>query len=238
MSESQMQPPTQPMPAASPDDRVEPCRECGAPLAADQRYCLNCGRRRGEPRLDFRRYGSRPAATANGERSVNGNASPAAGAAPVPASAAPAEGKPQRDYTPLAAVGGIAVLGLMLLVGVLIGRGDGNQATAPPQVVRVEGGDETAANEDEGTLGGAGASAKRANKGKSSGKGGAVTAGGKAPPPEITASDSELEALQGKSPQEYSEASAKLPDEIATPGEAPPVDGKAPGGGSGATAIE
>ena len=23
----------------------EPCQECGAPLAADQRYCLNCGTR-------------------------------------------------------------------------------------------------------------------------------------------------------------------------------------------------
>ena len=31
----------------------QPCEECGAPLAADQRYCLNCGHRRAEPRLDF-----------------------------------------------------------------------------------------------------------------------------------------------------------------------------------------
>jgi hypothetical protein len=27
----------------------EPCRECGVPLAADQRYCLNCGARRAAP---------------------------------------------------------------------------------------------------------------------------------------------------------------------------------------------
>jgi len=31
----------------------EPCRNCGAPLAADQRYCLNCGQRRSGPRVPF-----------------------------------------------------------------------------------------------------------------------------------------------------------------------------------------
>jgi hypothetical protein len=30
----------------------DPCAVCGAPLAADQRYCLNCGERRGPRRLD------------------------------------------------------------------------------------------------------------------------------------------------------------------------------------------
>lgn len=31
-----------------------PCRTCGSPLAADQRYCLECGDRNGPPRLDWR----------------------------------------------------------------------------------------------------------------------------------------------------------------------------------------
>jgi SPOR domain len=31
----------------------EPCAVCGAPLAADQRYCLNCGARRADARLPF-----------------------------------------------------------------------------------------------------------------------------------------------------------------------------------------
>ena len=31
----------------------ESCPNCGARMAADQRYCLNCGHRRGEPRLPF-----------------------------------------------------------------------------------------------------------------------------------------------------------------------------------------
>jgi hypothetical protein len=41
---------------------AERCTTCNAALAEDQRYCLNCGLRRGAPRLDFsafwRRYGS------------------------------------------------------------------------------------------------------------------------------------------------------------------------------------
>ena len=32
-----------------PDER---CGECSAPLVPDQRYCLNCGLRRGSPRVD------------------------------------------------------------------------------------------------------------------------------------------------------------------------------------------
>ncbi|MCW2995892.1 MAG: hypothetical protein JWQ18_3387, partial [Conexibacter sp.] len=31
-----------------------PCRTCGSPLAADQRYCLECGARNGPPRLDWK----------------------------------------------------------------------------------------------------------------------------------------------------------------------------------------
>src|SRR5690242_21725256 len=30
------------------------CRTCGSPLAADQRYCLECGARNGPPRLDWK----------------------------------------------------------------------------------------------------------------------------------------------------------------------------------------
>jgi phosphatidylinositol-3-phosphatase len=29
------------------------CARCAAPMAADQRYCLECGQRRGDPRVDF-----------------------------------------------------------------------------------------------------------------------------------------------------------------------------------------
>ncbi|MFL5474017.1 MAG: hypothetical protein ACJ8AM_16805, partial [Gemmatimonadales bacterium] len=40
---------TTPMPAVAP----EACASCGAQLAGDQRYCLNCGARRGDARVPF-----------------------------------------------------------------------------------------------------------------------------------------------------------------------------------------
>ncbi|HEY7456478.1 MAG TPA: hypothetical protein VH703_04305 [Solirubrobacterales bacterium] len=198
----------------------EPCSGCGAPLAADQRYCLNCGRRRGEPRVDFQRYeGSAPK-------------QPEQGTAPA------AEQKPGRDYTPLAAVGGIAVLGAMLLIGVLIGRGDGGGTAPAPAPVVVQGGEGGAGTTAAGEGGGAPRSGTKQAEAKSAGKGGPVKGGsantGNAP----VASDEDLQKLQEQSPQEYSENSAKLPDEIATGGAPPPEDNKAPGGGSAGTAIE
>ncbi len=88
------------------------CANCGAPLAADQRYCLSCGARRGEPRVP----------------------PPAAPTEPV-AAAEPAA-RPA-DVSPLAAVIGIALLGGMLLIGVLIGRETGGDEPAPGPVVTV-----------------------------------------------------------------------------------------------------
>lgn len=218
-------------PDASSGGEAEQCRECGASLAADQRYCLNCGCRRGEPRLDFRRY-------APGERTAGDPQAPPA-AVPSPVTPAQPAEKPARDFTPFAAAGGIAVLGLMLLVGVLIGRGDSNaSAPPPPPVVRVEGEGGTATEAGEATASEKSSEKNGAlnlgSKGKSEGGGKAA----KAPPAEAVASDEELEALESQSPQEYSESSAKLPNEIATPGEAPPPDSKAPGAGSTGTAIE
>ena len=76
-------------------------------LATDQRYCLNCGTPRTEPRLDYER------ALGPGERS----GAPAAG----PASAGV-------GWSPLFVVLAIAALGVMLLLGVLIGKDD-NEVT-------------------------------------------------------------------------------------------------------------
>jgi hypothetical protein len=211
----------------------EPCRECGAPLAADQRYCLNCGRRRGEPRIDFQRHVPAPgAAGVNGDRPAQAQAG-AAEAAPAPQ----AKGS-QRDYTPLAAVGGIAVLGVMLLIGVLIGKGDSGGAAPAPAPVVLQGGGAgagtTAADEGGGTKAGSKPAKSKSSKNKGDVVSGGSAGTGNAP----VASDEDLQKLQEQSPQEYSENSAKLPDEIATPGAPPPEDNQAPGGGSKGTAIE
>jgi len=212
----------------------EPCGRCGAALAADQRYCLNCGTRRGEPRVDFRRH-------------LKSDATPAP--EPAAAPAAPAGGPPlagsgekrQRDYAPLAAAGGIAVLGVMLLIGVLIGRGTGSTSgsSAPPQVVTVGEASGTAAGGDpKGGEGGGAANAgsngaKKKNAAAKSSSSGKVDTGS-AP----VVSDEALQGLEEQSGESYSDASAKLPDEIATGGAPPPEDNKAPGGGSGAQTIE
>ena len=214
----------------------ERCRECAAPLAADQRYCLNCGHRRGEPRVDFQQRlpARKPGPNQNGAAPTTANAAPV-----TPGSPSAGE-KAQRDYAPLAAVGGIAVLGVMLLIGVLIGRGDGgSEAAPPPQVVRVqgEGGGATASDEDV-KPNGAAKQAKAKGSGTSAKNASGLTgdkSGGAGP---VEASDEALHQLQEQSPEEYQESSAKLPDEIATGGAPPPEDGKAPGGGSKGTAIE
>jgi hypothetical protein len=107
---------------ATPDQTTpatpDRCPSCGAAMAPDQRYCLSCGVRRGAPRVA---------------------ATPADGtpAAPVPTTVA--QQRPG-DVSPLAAVIGIALLGGMLLIGVLIGRSGSDDTPAPAPIVQVDSG--------------------------------------------------------------------------------------------------
>jgi hypothetical protein len=206
-----------------PDD---PCEECGAPLAADQRYCLNCGHRRGGPRVDYRTVmagaaGAPPAQQQPPQTPAGGGQSPGK------------EGKPQRDYAPLAAVGGIAVLGLMLLVGVLIGKGDSNPAPpAAPQVVRVGGESEEGGGEAGGAKRGSGSLTPG---GKKKNAKASETDTGNA----VEASQQQLEELNSESGEAAEKNALNLPNEIATPGAPPPVDkSKPPGNGEGGETIE
>ncbi len=104
----------QPTPPSGPPDQS--CASCGAALAPDQRYCLACGTRRGEPRVP--------------------PPGPPANLSGAPAPAAEPQPPRQSDVSPLAAVIGIALLGGMLLIGVLIGRGGGDDP-APAPIVKV-----------------------------------------------------------------------------------------------------
>ena len=204
----------------------QPCEQCGSPLAADQRYCLNCGARRGGPRVDYRQRMQGAAAS-----------TPAATPEPSqPDDAEPAQAtKGERDFAPLAAVGGIAVLGLMLLVGVLIGRGDSDGTAAAPAPIVVRGGgeaepDASGGNEGAGdsSLGTSGGGAK--SKGKQAKNGGETAAEAGA----VTASKDDLAELEGETGEEAAKNALKLPDKIATPGAPPPIDkSKPPGGGEG-----
>lgn len=96
------------------------CPQCGAALASDQRYCLSCGRRLTDPRVDYRR------ALALGDDP----------GAPAP------ERPSQRDTRgPLLLLGAIATILLALGVGIVIGRGNGSAgSTTKPTVVTVAGG--------------------------------------------------------------------------------------------------
>jgi hypothetical protein len=117
------EPPTGPLIGSLAGDR---CATCGAPLASDQRYCVQCGERRGKARF--------PAAA------------PTAAAEPAPAPAASHEPARRRVPSGATLVAGIATLLLAMGVGVEIGRSGKDSASAQRasqpavQVVTVAGG--------------------------------------------------------------------------------------------------
>jgi hypothetical protein len=147
------------------------CPNCNARMAADQRYCLNCGHRRGEPRLPFMD-------AVVFMESMNGPAG-GGGATPSPPPSKSDDGN--RWNANAALIAGVATLVLAIGVGFLIGRSghdSGTQAAqAPIKVIEVGGGGGTeeaaAAPEAEATTG-------KKSSGKSEGKSGGKSAG-KAP---------------------------------------------------------
>ena len=185
------------------------CDQCGSVLATDQRYCLNCGWRRGEARVDY-------------EKRLNGGVQPNAnGVMPAPPAASP-------QWTPVVAIGAIAVLGVMLLLGVLIGKKDnnGNQTVAAQAPATTT----TAAAPTTATTAATPTKAK-------AGKGGAAgTAPGQGSV--IQGGSGKVDANTPTSVGSNTAQNAKNgPDVVATPGAPPPTDTKAPGGGSGAACI-
>jgi hypothetical protein len=119
-------------------------------MAADQRYCLECGHRRGDPRLPFM----------DAVIFMDAMRQPAvAASAPVP----PRERRP-RISANASLIAGVATLVLAIGVGVLIGR-SGEEGSTPvastaPQVIKVEGGGGTASTGTAPTSAGAAAKGK------------------------------------------------------------------------------
>jgi hypothetical protein len=106
------------LPPPRQGERRDPCGECGAALAEDQRYCLSCGASLADPRVAYPDVLTRPG--------------------PGRPSDDPAPALPARDWTPIVALGALGGLALVLVIGVLIGKsgfGDGKQGG--PQVIRV-----------------------------------------------------------------------------------------------------
>jgi hypothetical protein len=115
--------------SAQPAGRTRACSLCGATLADDQRYCLQCGERR--PPTSSLLAASHPAG-AFGPSGATPPAPPAAATSP-----AGGEGSAARQNA-LLVLAGVGVLLLALGVGVLIGRSSvGKQGSLAPQVVSV-----------------------------------------------------------------------------------------------------
>lgn len=113
-----------PQPVGAP----EPCRGCGAPLADDQRYCLECGERRTP--ISSVLLGGPPSS----------DSSPQAPPQVPPLAPAPAgDGAARGDAATV--IAGVGVLLLAMGVGVLIGRSGGGKpaSSAAPQVITVSG---------------------------------------------------------------------------------------------------
>lgn len=199
------------------------CAECGAGLATDQRYCLNCGTRRGGSRLEY-------------EQMLFAGANSGGGAI-APAGAAPVARIPAvRDWSPITAVGSIAVLGVMLLLGVLIGKDDNNnnnttQVTAAPATA-------TTAAAPAATPTATPADAGKAKQAAAAAAAAAAPAGGavKGGTGDTSGIPTAAAPSTGKA---ASDASKNSPDQVATSGAPAQQDpnGQA-GGGSGATVIK
>jgi hypothetical protein len=128
----------------------EQCPSCGTHVAADQRYCLACGARCGEPRLPFM----------SAVTFMDAMKTPEGGAA-----SAPPPRRPQRRISSNTAL--FATIGILLLamgVGVLIGRsGNRSVATAPQTapIVIHGGGEEPKAEASEAETGKIGGNTKK-----------------------------------------------------------------------------
>jgi hypothetical protein len=199
-----------------------PCRGCGSPLAADQRYCLQCGARRAEARLSFLDILA---------RQVPQGAGAAAATGPAPSPPGRWLG---RMSTNAAAVAGVACLLLALGVGVLIGGlgQNGSAASGTPQVISVGGAApppaapaaSTAAPAATETTDGTMTTSKDTTKAKSSKKAASSSSSSKA-------TNNAVKKLDGSAGGDYSKKSEKLPKTLGTGGDAPPVDKSKPAGG-------
>jgi len=111
------------------------CPNCGATVAADQRYCIECGERRGDPRLPFM----------DGRSAIEASSAPAQ-ATPYGAYAYAPPIAPNRKWSSGLAM--LATLGLLVLamgVGVLIGNDGGSSNATAQQPVIIGGAGATAA---------------------------------------------------------------------------------------------
>jgi hypothetical protein len=138
--------PTQQISLAAVGDR---CVNCGAVLSSDQRYCVNCGERRGKARFTV--------------------AQAAAETAPS-ASAPPRAPRRPRVSSGFTLIAGIATLLIAMGVGVLIGHNSAGVTRTPTQNITVAGGGAAAPTATSATTASGGATATKSHSGGKSGQ--------------------------------------------------------------------
>jgi hypothetical protein len=189
----------------------QPCSSCGAPMAGDQRYCLQCGARRGDARVPYREI--------------------LAGQAPPPRTPIAAPPHQRGPSSGLALLVGLVCLLLALGVGALIGRSGNDPPTAaapspPPQVISV-GGAAPAATTPAATTPTTSTTPTTTDASSSSSS--------KAKPSSHDTSKStnkSVKDLDNSSGSDYQKKSQKLPKQLDTGGKPPPKDNKPAGGGT------
>jgi hypothetical protein len=156
------------MPSMAAFGGNESCPNCSARMAPDQRYCLNCGHRRGDPRLPFMD------AVVFMESM---NSAPGGAGTPPPPPAQPSGGPNNKWNANAALIAGVATLVLAIGVGFLIGRtghndnGSAGNGGGEVKVVQIGGGTggEVAATPEEAETSGASETASKGGKGNKGG---------------------------------------------------------------------
>lgn len=138
-TESQPPPPAPALTAPQGDA----CPKCSSLMAADQRYCIECGERRGEPRLPFM----------DGRTVAPAVAPSAQFATPPPGYGGTPPVQPDRRSAGIALVGTVGLLLLAMGVGVMIGNEDDGSNNALAQQPVVIGGSMAGATAPTGATG-------------------------------------------------------------------------------------
>lgn len=203
-------------------------------MAADQRYCLNCGLRGAEARLpflDILRSDPEAQLVPYGQ-SLPQLRSSVGGALPPPA-----VGFQERMRVNSGLIAGVGVLLLAMLVGVLIGSAGDDQgplaATPPPQVISIAGGGAAppvaaAPTAATGATGAAEDSAAAKADGGSGSPAPSRAPKARAPAAATNNAVKDLDKLTGAAREK---AVDKLGKKIATGGKPPPKDSKPAGAG-------
>lgn len=206
------------------DPAQESCPNCGAAVAADQQYCLTCGRPCAPLRLPFLEV----LASAPMQRAPS---APLASNGYLPPLQSSGSQGPLHRYTGLFAL--IGVLLLTAVIGLLIGHwasGSGGSASSGPQVIKLEGlsgtGGATGTGSPESTTG-TGSTANSGGKGSGSKASEHETKAeeketkeAKLPPPSKQSSSSvqKLSKLSGKQAEEEIKKIGSSPAPIVTGG--------------------